>query len=146
MDRSQAILDIRAFNRFYTNVLFLLDQSVLKSGYSLAEARVMYEVKANGPCAARDIMNRLNIDEGYLSRILNHFVAKELVLKTQSPTDKRQYHLRLSARGRRAYDMLESLANQSIQGLMSHLSDQEVGDLIRHMHSITELLDHEPTE
>jgi len=146
MDRAAAVHQIRAFNRFYTNIVSLLDQRVLESGYGLAEARVLYELHAHGPCGARDIMTRLTIDEGYLSRLLNQFVSKELVLKTQSPTDKRQYLLRLSASGKREFEKLESLADESIGRLIAHLPSDQVETLLAQMTQITKLLQDEASE
>lgn len=140
MNTQHAVPQIRAFNRFYTNIIFILDRSVLNSGFSLAEARILYEIGQLQPCSARKIMNALNIDEGYLSRILNKFVSTGMVLKEQSDQDKRKYFLTIAAKGERHLDRLEVLANESISTLIKDFSDQDLSVLLASMQTIHQLL------
>lgn len=64
---------MRDFNRYYTNVLGLLDQHILGSSYSLSEARVLHEIGRTQPCTAAALAGTLHIDAGYLSRMLKRF-------------------------------------------------------------------------
>jgi DNA-binding MarR family transcriptional regulator len=68
MKRDQELIDrIRSFNRFYTNIIGLLDQHFLDSPFSLTEGRVLYEICNTEDCSAKKIRENIVIDEGYLS-------------------------------------------------------------------------------
>ena len=69
----QEIAAVRAFNRFYTRKLDVLDQHMLKTPFSLSEARVMFELAHRGDLSAKEIGIELGLDAGYLSRILRRF-------------------------------------------------------------------------
>ena len=85
------VLAARAFNRFYTRKLGVLDQQLLKSPYSLSEARVMYELAHRGELAAKQIGAELGLDLGYLSRITQKFDEDGLITRTALASDRRQY-------------------------------------------------------
>src|SRR5215217_619784 len=90
MTHDQEIIDrIRSFNRFYTNIIGLLDQHFLDSPFSLTEGRVLYEICNTEGCSAKKVRAKLMIDEGYLSRILDSFIRRGLIKKTPSPSDGR---------------------------------------------------------
>lgn len=91
---------IRKFNRYYTNILGLLDQHLLKSTLSLAEVRLLYEVEHNPGCTSKMIANTLCIDAGYLSRLLKGLEQAGYLTKTPSATDARAYSLMLTDAGR----------------------------------------------
>lgn len=140
MVEQEVIHNIRVFNRFYTNVIAVLDQNVLKSGFSLAEARILFEIQHLQPCSARRIMEVIIIDEGYLSRILKKMVINGHVLKVQSESDKRQYLLKLSAKGQEQMHRLDRLANESTLQLINKLSPDQTNALLENMQNIQELL------
>ena len=142
MERIQVIEEVRAFNRFYTNVISILDQSVLNSGFSLAEARILFEIKQLQPCTARQLMEIVNIDEGYLSRILHKFSYQDLIAKSQSIDDKRKFELKLSENGMKQLGRLEEIANQSTAQLLNGFSNQELYSLLESMQNINQLLSH----
>jgi DNA-binding MarR family transcriptional regulator len=75
---------IRSFNRFYTNILGLLNQHMLGSGYSLTEVRVMLEISKINHCTANALATQLDIDRSYMSRIINNLEKNELITKAQS--------------------------------------------------------------
>ena len=64
------VKEIRNYNRFYTDFLGILDQKILDSQYSLTEARILYEINVIKNCNAKKIMDIINIDRGYMSRII----------------------------------------------------------------------------
>ena len=80
-DSERQIAAVRAFNRFYTRKLGVLDQQLLKSPFSLSEARVLYELAHRGSCAAKDIGIELGLDPGYLSRIIQKFDEDGLITR-----------------------------------------------------------------
>ena len=135
---------IREFNRFYTNTIEILDRSILDSGFSLAEARVLFEIRRMKSCSARKILQEINIDEGYLSRILGKFVANTLVTKVRSTEDKRQYYLRLTPKGIRQMESLDALMINSTGKWIEGLNDPQLHLLLDSMENITQLLT--PTE
>src|ERR1700727_1973875 len=102
----QEIAVVRAFNRFYTRKLEVLDQHLLKTPFSLSEARVMFELAHRGDLSAKDIGLELGLDAGYLSRIVQKFDEDGLVSRKPLAADRRQYQLGLTAKGRAAFAKL----------------------------------------
>ncbi len=140
MYMEDVVIKMREFNRFYTNIISVLDQSVLNSGYSLAEARVLYEIGRIQPCSARLLMESINIDEGYLSRILNVFAKRGFLVRIQSEEDKRIYEITLSEKGILQLDNLNAIANQSNKKLIEKLTVSQLADLIKSMKTISKVL------
>src|ERR1700760_1149766 len=100
------IAAVRAFNRFYTRKLGVLDQHLGKSPYSLSEARVLYELAHRDDLAAKEIGIELGLDPGYLSRIVQSFDEKGLITRKPLPSDRRQACLNLTAKGRQSFARL----------------------------------------
>src|SRR6476659_10573988 len=96
------IAAVRAFNRFYTRKLWVLDQHLMKSPYSLSEARVLYELAHREDPSAKEIGTELGLDAGYLSRIVQSFDEDGLIVRKPLASDRRQYQLALTAKGRQA--------------------------------------------
>src|SRR5258707_11353676 len=99
---AQAVAAVRAFNRFYTRKLGVLDQQISKSPFSLSEARVLYELAYREDLSAKEIGAELGLDAGYLSRIVQNFDESGLITRKPLPSDRRQYRLAPPAQGRRA--------------------------------------------
>jgi len=114
---------VRRFNRFYTNILGLLDKSMLHSGFSLPESRILYELFYSGGQSAKQLAGRLVIDSGYFSRLIKSLEAKELVERVPSIEDRRSYLLFLTDKGRETFLRLDSLSDSQITGLIEKLSD-----------------------
>src|SRR5712672_2726626 len=106
-NRDGQIAAVRAFNRFYTRKLGVLDQQLLKSPFSLSEARVLYELANRDNAAAKEIGIELGLDPGYLSRIVQNFEKNGLITRKPLPSDRRHYRLGLTAKGRQAFARLE---------------------------------------
>jgi len=114
------IAAVRAFNRFYTRKLGVLDQHLGKSPFSLSEARVLYELAQRDDLAAKEIGNELGLDPGYLSRILQSFEDGGLVTRKPLPSDRRQYRLSLTAKGRQAFARLDRASHDEVAGMLAH--------------------------
>jgi DNA-binding MarR family transcriptional regulator len=97
---------IRAFNRFYTRKIGVVD-GIASSPFSLAEARVLYEIAHREQPTATEIRKELGLDAGYMSRILGEFERRKLVTREQSKTDERQKFLSLTSKGRKAFAPLD---------------------------------------
>src|SRR6202022_926725 len=105
---AQHVAAVRRFNRCYTRHLGVLQHGWLDSPFSLTEARVLYEIKQRDRATASDVARDLGLDAGYLSRILRRFHKCGLIRKDVSPDDGRQSFLSMTARGRKAFDPLET--------------------------------------
>src|SRR5919106_4838365 len=109
MRQNQDLIErIRSFNRFYTNIIGLLDQHFLDSPFSLTEGRVLYEICNTEDCSAKKIRESIIIDEGYLSRVLDNFVKRGLIKKTRSPVDGRFWIIVPTEKGRREFAILNA--------------------------------------
>ena len=106
-------LRLRQFNRFYTRRLGLLEPTHLQSPFSLAEVRVLYELDHRDRPTASDIATALNMDEGYLSRLLRRLRQHGLVRARTATHDGRQRRLALTAKGRKAFRSLSGRATRS---------------------------------
>jgi DNA-binding MarR family transcriptional regulator len=138
---AQASIDkVRAFNRFYTRVLGLLDRHFLESQYSLTEVRVLYEIAHGELCTAKAIRAEMGIDAGYLSRLLDAFIRGRLVKRTPVREDKRYHVLNLTQKGRDVFARLNASQHRSLEALVSRLSAADCRDLVGHMERIQELI------
>src|SRR5215813_8472769 len=102
-DTEERIAAVRSFTRFYTRHIGLLQEELLQSGFSLAEARVLYELANRAPTTASVLAADLNLDAGYLSRILRRFGETGLVSKQRIPNDARRSLISITAKGRKAF-------------------------------------------
>jgi DNA-binding MarR family transcriptional regulator/N-acetylglutamate synthase-like GNAT family acetyltransferase len=118
----------------------VLDQQLLKSPYSLSEARVMYELAHRGELAAKEIGAELGLDPGYLSRIVQKFDEDGLITRTALAADRRQYQLSLTAKGRQAFAKLERSSHHEVAAMLAVLSQPERGRLTEAMATIEGLL------
>jgi DNA-binding MarR family transcriptional regulator/GNAT superfamily N-acetyltransferase len=136
----QRIAAVRGFNRFYTRQIGVLRKTFLDSPYSLGEARVLYEIASGRSSTATEIGRALDLDAGYLSRVLRNFEKRGLIERKASARDARQSHLRLSARGRKAYAPLEQRSQRDTGAWLGKLEPGEQARLIAAMTTIETLL------
>ena len=139
-DTGDRIAAVRAFNRFYTRKLGVLDQQLLKSSFSLSEARVLYELAHRQDPAAKEIGIELGLDPGYLSRIVQNFDEQGLITRKPLPADRRQYRLGLTAKGRQAFAKLDRSSHDEVAGLLARLSPGDGRRLVGAMSTIERLL------
>jgi DNA-binding MarR family transcriptional regulator/N-acetylglutamate synthase-like GNAT family acetyltransferase len=131
---------VRAFNRFYTRQIGLLEESLLESDFTLTECRVLYELAHRTAPTAAQIGNALGLDAGYLSRILAKFEQRKLVRRTDSKQDVRAVHVSLTAAGRKAFAPIDAAARQHIDGLLKPLDKSAVGALTEAMGVVRRVL------
>ena len=134
---------IRAFNRFYTRKIGVIDGTA-SSPFSLAEARVLYELAHRQQPTATDIRKELGLDAGYMSRILRDFERRKLVTRERSKTDERQKFLSLTARGRRAFAPLDQRSNRDVAAMLEELSPAARKQLVDAAQSMRGLLGDKP--
>ncbi len=131
---------VRAFNRFYTRQIGLLGKAYLESPFSLTEVRVLYELAHRDGLSAGELGRDLDLDAGYLSRILQGFRKRGLVGRKISERDGRQSVLSLTAKGRKALAPLERRAEEQIGQMISHFTGAERARLADSMRNIEQLL------
>jgi DNA-binding MarR family transcriptional regulator len=147
MDPTQQTLEkIRGFNRYYTNVIGLLDRHYLNSPFSLTESRVLYEIMHSDPCTAKNIREKIQIDEGYLSRILDKFIQAGLITKAPSPEDRRLHLIGLTGKGIEAFAALNDNSDRLIGQIIDGLSESQRNELTLMMERIQLLLDQNQTQ
>lgn len=135
------IAAVRAFNRFYTRKLGVLDQHLGQSPFSLSEARVLYELAHRDDLAAKEIGIELGLDAGYLSRIVQSFDEKGLITRTPLPADRRQYQLSLTAKGRQAFAKLNLGSQNEVAAILARLSASDATLLTQAMATIEAVLE-----
>ena len=111
----QTAADIRKFNRFYLPYFHLLTQKYLNSDYSVAEARILYEIFDHDKISARDIVNNLRIDKSYVSRMLKKFEMRGIVERKESEEDARRAVLLLTESGKNITKKLIAESNLQIE-------------------------------
>ena len=135
---------VRAFNRFYTRRIGVVQEGYLQSRFSLTEARVLYELAHAEGLTAAQIGAALDLDAGYLSRMLRVFEQEGLLTRDPSETDKRQTILALTVSGRAAFAPLDQRSRQEIGAMLSRLPDQAQEAVVGSMETISRLLSDGP--
>jgi DNA-binding MarR family transcriptional regulator/GNAT superfamily N-acetyltransferase len=130
---------LREFNRFYTRKIHVLDGAA-SSPFSLAEARVLYELAHRDRPTATDIRKELGLDAGYTSRILREFERRKLLTRARSRTDEREKFLSLTAKGRRAFVPLDQRSNRDVAALLKDLSAEARKQLVGSTQTMRRLL------
>jgi DNA-binding MarR family transcriptional regulator/ribosomal protein S18 acetylase RimI-like enzyme len=131
---------VRDFNRFYTNVIGALRGGLLDTPYTLTEARVIFELAQRDAVEVTDLRRELDIDSGYLSRILSRFAADGLIDRERSGADARRQVIRLTTSGREAYRMLDERSAGEIRALLDRLGGEQRQRLAGAMSTIREVL------
>lgn len=140
----QRIEAVRRFNRFYTRQIGLLHEGLLRSPFTLTEARVIYDLAHHERTTATHLGQELRLDAGYLSRILHAFQKRELIEKSPSEADRRQHLLSLTEKGQEAFAQLNAASRGEIEAMLSELSETDQQRLVHAMHAIEGLLDAQP--
>ena len=135
------ISTVRAFSRFYTRKLGVLDQHLLKSPFSLSEARVLYELAHRDDLSAKEIGAELGLDPGYLSRIMQNFDDSGLITRKPLASDRRQHRLSLTAKGRQAFAKLDRSSQDEVAALLGQLGNAERATLVNAMTVIERTLE-----
>src|ERR1700736_3921745 len=130
----------RRFNRMYTRFIGTLNEGLLNSEYSLAEARVLYELAMRDAPKAREIADELGVDAGYLSRLLGKFERDGLLKRKASEQDGRYADLALTVRGRAAFKKLNALSEEQAQTVLEELPPSARMQLIDCMRTMEGIL------
>lgn len=139
-----AVAAVREFNRFYTNVIGLLRGKYLDTPYSLTEARLLFELAQRDTGEASDLRRTVDIDPGYLSRILARFESDGLIARRRSATDGRRQVIRLTAGGRAVVAMLDARSAEQTRHLLGSVREGGLRRMLEAMRVITETLAESP--
>jgi len=130
---------VRRFNRFYTRRLGTLREGLHGSGFSLTEARVLYEIANRPGLFAGPLARELGVDPGYLSRILQRFSELGLVQRYM-PGDRRQKALKLTSAGEEAFAPLDAASRREVGRMLARLPPPAQAELVQAMGRIETLL------
>ncbi len=131
---------VRRFTRFYTKTLGVLHEGLLGSPFSLAESRVLYEIAHGEPTTAGALARELNLDQGYLSRILKGFDGRGLIARTPCETDGRQSVISLTEEGRGAFAAVNERSAKEVAAMLEPLPENDRTRLVEAMGVIETLL------
>lgn len=138
------IADIRAFNRFYTRQLGLLNEHIARSDYSLAEGRVLYEISRLGHTTGIELVQLLGVDPAYVSRILQKFAKLGLTVSAPIPSDRRRNSIALTREGDAEVEKLAWLNNMAVESLVSRVDTDDIDALVAAMKTIQLILGDDP--
>jgi DNA-binding MarR family transcriptional regulator/GNAT superfamily N-acetyltransferase len=133
LELSQHISAIREFNRFYTARLGLLRKRHLDGDgeFSLAEARILYEIGSHPRITASALRETLTLDRGYISRILASFTRRKLVRQSASTADGREKLLTLTLAGERSVTHLNESSDRHISKILASIEPQDREALVK---------------
>ncbi|SEG07054.1 DNA-binding transcriptional regulator, MarR family [Thermomonospora echinospora] len=134
------IAAVRRFNRFYTGVIGVLGEGLVRTPYSLTEARVIFELAQREATEVVALRRDLDLDPGYLSRMLARFESQGLVARERSAEDARRQVVRLTGTGRDVYAMLDERSSQDIEAMLARLPAGRRDRLIGAMRTLQHLL------
>ena len=135
---------IRGFSRFYTRKLGIIEPKLLDSPWTLQEARIIYEIAARQDCTATDLVRALGLDPGFLSRTLQALQRRQIVARKPSKTDRRVTELALTAKGRAAFEDLDSRSRSAVAALLTELDAAERTAVVSAMATIEQALEPAP--
>jgi DNA-binding MarR family transcriptional regulator/N-acetylglutamate synthase-like GNAT family acetyltransferase len=139
-DLPRKVGSVRSFNRFYTRQIGVLNEHYLRSPFSLAEGRIIYELAQREKTTATELGGALGLDAGYLSRLLADFKKRGLIARKPSETDGRQSLIWLTEKGQKAFSQLNGQSHNQIEAMLGKLSPSDQSRLIEAMRTIELLL------
>lgn len=125
MFSADQIADIQGFNKVYQNLLKQINSAILETGYTLTEKDVLLEISKTERCTANILIQQLNIDRSYMSRLLAKFEKRGLIEKTQSLTDSRIRYVRLTESGQKEFNRLSDIQSNHIGAIFNKLSETD---------------------
>lgn len=135
---------VRAFNRFYTGRLGLLQRSYLGSGLGLTEARILHDLDTGEPVQARALAQALGLDEGYLSRVLAGFERQGLIRRERATVDARQRPVRLTPAGAERMAALRAASREAVGTVLAPLPAARQQALAGALDTVSRLLSGPP--
>lgn len=139
------VAGVRRFNRFYTQKIGVLGERLYDSDYSLTEVRILYELAHHKRCTAAVLCRDLDLDAGYVSRVLRDFKRRGFVQRRRSESDRRASEITLTAKGREAFAPLDAASRRRIAQLLGGLPEAKQKRLLDAMATVESLLGAQPS-
>jgi DNA-binding MarR family transcriptional regulator/GNAT superfamily N-acetyltransferase len=117
----EAVAAVRRFNRFFTAFVGALDNDFLETGMTLAEARILFEIAQSQECFADDVQRILNLDAGFVSRVLRRFEGRQWIRRVRLNADGRRRSILLTAQGRRQFERVDRRQREVVEQNLSRL-------------------------
>ena len=131
---------IRRFNRFYTRRIGVLHEGLLASKFTLTESRLLWELAHRDQLTATELARELDLDAGYLSRLLRSFKERGLIKSVRATADARHQHLSLTAAGKRAFAPMNTRSQADVSALLATLGEAQQQQLLAAMTRIENML------
>jgi DNA-binding MarR family transcriptional regulator/N-acetylglutamate synthase-like GNAT family acetyltransferase len=131
---------VRSFNRFYTRQIGVLNQGLLDSPFTLTQARVLFELAQRKQATAKELQDALDLDAGYLSRILRDFAKRRFITRERSTEDSRRIVLSLTASGRKTFQGLDRGSHQSTSQMLKDLRHSDRQRLLASLDEVSRTL------
>ncbi len=131
------VAQVRRFNRLVTQRVGALDDRFLARDRPLGEARVLWEI--GDGCEVRRLRARLDLDSGYLSRLLRTLEDDGLVT-VGAAADRRVRMARLTGKGRAERALLDRRSDELAASLIEPLSEPQQARLMTAMRDVERLL------
>lgn len=138
---ADTVAAVRRFTRFYTKRLGVLRKTLLDSPFSLTEARVLYELAHHETTTAKALAEELDLDAGYLSRLLQRFKKSGITATQPGADDRRQTLLGLTDEGRSAFAAIDARSRAQIRAMLEALSPSEQTRLVDAMSTVEHCLE-----
>ncbi len=138
--KQKYINEFRSFNRLYTIIIGVLDKYFLESHLTLQEGRILFDLYYKENIKASDLVSSLNMDKGYLSRILKQLERKKLIIKINSGNDKRSYLIKLTQLGKKEFENLNKATDKQVANILNQLSAKECEQLMKNIQSMKIIL------
>jgi DNA-binding MarR family transcriptional regulator/predicted N-acetyltransferase YhbS len=138
MDRN--VLAVRRFNRFFTQMVGALDANFLNTGMTLAEARVLFEIAHHAPCFADALQSALDLDGGFVSRVLRRFESRGWVRRDRLDGDARRRTIQLLPAGRGVFEALDQRQSHAVEKLLAPLGAADRQRLVAALDTARHLL------
>lgn len=143
-NRSNTISQVRVFNRFYTRHMGILNERFMDGRFSLPELRILYELTDKQPLSISDLVQELNMDQGYVSRLVSSLAKQQVLVTEADSNDRRRKLIKLSEQGLHAYRAVEALASEQLAQQMKHLDGEQQLQLVSALQQVQQLLVPQP--
>jgi DNA-binding MarR family transcriptional regulator/GNAT superfamily N-acetyltransferase len=134
-----AVSQVRSFNRLVTQRVGALSDRYLARDRPLGEARLLWEIGSDG-CDVRLLRSRLDLDSGYLSRLLRSLETAKLIQVGPNEDDKRVRTVQLTPAGRAERDLLERRSDELARSFLEPLREMQRQRLVAAMAEVERLL------
>lgn len=137
---NDAVASVRRFNRFFTRFVGALDNNFLDTGLTLAEARILFEIAQGESAFADDIQRNLDLDAGFVSRVLSRFERRRWIRRTRLDTDGRRRSIQLSTQGRKHFERLDRRQREAVEQNLRRLDGPAQHRLVHALETAQNLL------